>query len=423
MTPQLWAFEQVRTRYILQCDVDALIGRRDLTHDYLADMLAAAKPSDVLGVSFNIAHPADAGFDPTLRRRENSCRKSPAACWTWSGCLPAGFQTRLPMAASPLPGIAPCNGINENMVCAHPVAATRALFACIRPTHGKVMKLRSTGLRFAGASLCAVPTIENWALAGTPGDWHYAPRHESIVFLIRGRNTPVEKIERCLASLAMQEDQNFGMVLFDDASENGTTTILPHLLKPFAGRYTLVCHSRHHGYIPNMLTASRDIITSPDALIVILDLDDALLHCSVVVFLRKEMAAGADVILASMFRPEKPLKLYHPDFVEPRSKWGGEVWIHLRSFQKRLLDALPDELFKLDGNWIPHCEDSATMIPLVELAVKPVYLPTYLYFHQRTTQKTPALRAVREELVAKSARSRRSAMPKMNAGNNHSHET
>jgi hypothetical protein len=139
--------------------------------------------------------------------------------------------------------------------------------------------------------------------------------------------------------------------------------------------------------------------------------------------LRKELADGADVILASMFRPEKPLKLYHPDFVEPRSKWGGEVWIHLRSFQKRLLDALPDEHFKLDGNWIPHCEDSATMIPLVEVAVKPVYLPTYLYFHQRTTQKTPALRAVMEELVRKICEKPSVSRAKVNEGNNHSHET
>jgi hypothetical protein len=221
----------------------------------------------------------------------------------------------------------------------------------------------------------------------------------------------------------MQDDQNFGIVLFDDASENGTTVVLPHLLKPFAGRYTLVCRSRHHGYIPNMLTACRDSIVSPDALMVILDLDDALLHRSVITLLRKEMAADADVILASMFRPEKPLKLYHPNFVDPRSKWGGEVWIHLRSFQKRPLDALPVEHFKLGGKWIPHCEDSATMIPPVEMAVKPVCLPAYLYFHQLTTQKTPALRAVKEEIVRQICAKQSVIRPKVKQEFNHNHET
>jgi glycosyltransferase involved in cell wall biosynthesis len=425
VTPQLWAFEQVRTRYILQCDVDALIGRRDLSHDYLADMLAAAEPSDVLGVSFNIAHPADAGFRPYAAppgefMPEVACGlldlERVLACHPLPNSLTDGRLTltwyRSLQRYQREHGLRTPRGGDPRTFCVHP------------PNTWKNDEAALDRVRDLVAQAC-VPSLqfENWALAGTPGDWQYAPRHESIVFLIRGRNTPVEKIERCLASLAIQEDQNFGMVLFDDASENGTTTILPHLLKPFVGRYTLVCRSRHHGYIPNMLTAARDIITSPETLIVILDMDDALLHCSVVASLQKEMADGADVILASMFRPEKPLKLYHPDFVEPRSKWGGEVWIHLRSFQKRLLDALPDEHFKLDGNWIPHCEDSATMIPLVELAVKPVYLPIYLYFHQRTTQKTPALRAVKEELVRKICEKPSVSHAQVNDGNNHNHET
>jgi hypothetical protein len=425
VTPQLWAFEQVRTRYVLQCDVDVLIGRRDLTHNYLADMLAVVEPSDVLGVSFNIAHPADAGFRPYTAppgefmpevacglldlERVLACRPLPNSLsdgrltLTWYRSLQRYQREH---------GLRTLRGGDPRTFCVHPLNTWKSDEDAL----DRVRDLVAQGC-------VPAPQFENWALVGKPDDWCYAPRHESIVFLIRGRNTPLEKIERCLGSLAMQDDQNFGIILFDDASESRTSVVLPHLLKPFAGRYTLVCRSRHHGYIPNMLTASHDIITSPDALMVILDLDDALLHCSVVTLLRKEMAAGADVILASMFRPEKPMKLYHPDFVDPRSKCGGEVWIHLRSFQKQLLDALPVEHFKLDGKWIPHCEDSATMIPLVEMAAKPVYLPAYLYFHQRTTHKTPALRAVKEEIVrqicAKPSVSRLKAKQKFN----HSHET
>jgi hypothetical protein len=151
--------------------------------------------------------------------------------------------------------------------------------------------------------------------------------------------------------------------------------------------------------MPNTLLAVRDIISSPDALAVVLDLDDALLHRSVVTRLKQAIKEGADVVLAAMFRPDKPLKLYHPDFVETRSKWGGDVWIHLRSFRKRLLDALPIEALQLDGRWIEPCEDYATMIPLVEQATKPVYLPEYLYFHERSTPTTPELRAARDDII------------------------
>jgi hypothetical protein len=39
------------------------------------------------------------------------------------------------------------------------------------------------------------------------------------------------------------------------------------------------------------------------------------------------------------------------------------------------------------------------MIPLVELASKPVYLSEYLYFHERSTPTTPKLRTAKEEII------------------------
>jgi hypothetical protein len=100
-----------------------------------------------------------------------------------------------------------------------------------------------------------------------------------------------------------------------------------------------------------------------------------------------------------MFRPDKPLKLYHPDFVNPRQKWGGEVWVHLRAFTKGLFDRVPHEAFQVEGKWIEECTDYATMIPMVELAGNPVYLPEYVYFHQRTTPRTPETRARKDGII------------------------
>ncbi len=60
---QLWAFDRVATRYLLQCDVDVLVGREDLEHDFLDDMLEAAEPVDVLCVGFNIPQ-SSPGFAP-----------------------------------------------------------------------------------------------------------------------------------------------------------------------------------------------------------------------------------------------------------------------------------------------------------------------------------------------------------------------
>lgn len=60
--PQLWAFEQVRTRYVLQADCDVLIHRQDFEHDYLSEMLAAHAPAEVMGVGFNIPQPQPSAF-------------------------------------------------------------------------------------------------------------------------------------------------------------------------------------------------------------------------------------------------------------------------------------------------------------------------------------------------------------------------
>jgi hypothetical protein len=162
---------------------------------------------------------------------------------------------------------------------------------------------------------------------------------------------------------------------------------------------TLVRRGTPRGRIPNFILGIQELCADPDTLVVILDLDDALISRSAVRRLREARDAGRDVVLAAMFRPDKPCKLYRPDFAAPRARWGGDVWIHLRAFRKRLFDAVPDDALQLDGEWIAHCTDYATMIPIVELARNPVYLPEYLYHHERSTPRTPALRAEKDALI------------------------
>src|SRR5207244_3601015 len=85
--------------------------------------------------------------------------------------------------------------------------------------------------------------FEQWDLSGSPADWSYEPRPESIVFVVRGRNTSPAKIDRCLRSLAMQDDQGFGIVLVDDGSDSASAAQLPPFLHPFTGGCTLVRRS------------------------------------------------------------------------------------------------------------------------------------------------------------------------------------
>jgi hypothetical protein len=391
---QVWGFDHVRTRYVLQCDVDIFVGRRDLNHDFLTEMLAAAAPSDVVGVAFNIPkdpeHPsapyaASVGeYVPEVRcglldlDRIRTCRPLPNRLA--EGRLELTWYRSL-QAHQRLTNQRTLRGGDTRTFYVHPPNELKANSSHLDQIRDLVGQGR-------------VPSIQwnQWDVVGKVQDWRYSVRSESLVFLIRGRNTPPEKVRRCLQSLSMQDDSDFGLILIDDASDTVVPQFLPGLLGSLWHRCTLVRRSRHHGYMPNLRLASQEIVSSPDAMLVILDLDDALMHRSVVRRLKAVAGLGHDVVLGAMFRPDKPIKLYHPDFNNPRAKWGGEVWIHLRSFEKRLIDSVPDSELQLDGQWIDQCEDYATMIPIVERATAPIYLPEYLYFHQRSGPSNPETR-------------------------------
>lgn len=76
LAPQLFAFEQCKGDYILQMDSDVLIGRKDYSHSFLADMLSEFdKNENVISIGFNIPHKVtndyfgftDGGFVPEVR--------------------------------------------------------------------------------------------------------------------------------------------------------------------------------------------------------------------------------------------------------------------------------------------------------------------------------------------------------------------
>lgn len=400
LAPQLWAFEQVSTRYVLQCDVDVLIGRRDLSHDYLGEMLAALSPEGVMGIAFNIPHPEghresydapEGSYVPEVRcglldlARLRACRPLPNSME--GGHLTLSWYRSVELHQRQQ-GLRTLRGGDARTFYIHP------------PNNRKANRHALAQIRdLVGQGVVPPCQFGAWDLLGDMEEWSYPRRHEDIVFLLKGRNTPPSRVSRCLASLRAQDDQGFGVILIDDASDDIDPTPLAGFLGNLRLRTTLIRRTEHGGRIPNFQMAISQICTNPEALIVILDLDDALMSTTLVSRFREAHGEGHDVILGACFRPDKPLKLYEPNFENPRETWGGEVWPHLRSFRKRLFDAVPDSYFQLDGAWIEECTDYATMVPMVELATCPLFIPEYLYFHERSTPRTPETRARKDILI------------------------
>ncbi len=379
---QLWAFDRVATPYVLQCDVDILVARRDLTHDYLADMCAALD-DDVLSVGFNIPQP-ESGFKPY--QGEPGQFAPEIRC----GLL---HLPRL-RALCPLPNTVK-NGRFELMwhrsvQQAQAVSGSRSLRGgdsrsyYLHPMNSDKLDERMSLWRDLVAQ-GGEPSAQKgkWDLL-SEANWRYPERREALVFLLKGRGTSIAQLRRSLGSLAAQHDQRFGLIVIDDGSPFAHTWHLPLLLGAMRERTTLIRQRRREGYVRNLLTAIGEVCTDPETLIVTLDLDDALMSPRVSARLMQAITEGADVINGGMFRPDKPLQLYEPDYRQPRAKGGGNVWAHLRGFRKRLFDALPRQYLEYDGTWVDDVTDYAVMLPLCELARHPTFIgDLFCYYHQR----------------------------------------
>ena len=379
---QLWAFEQVSTRYVLQCDLDVLVGRKDYTHDYLAEMLKAIELDRTWCVGFNIAK-RHAGFIPYESKAEGFVPEIRLGLLDLQK-----IQGQLPLTNTSIDGhivkmwhrsmedvqretgMQSVRGGDDRTFYVHPSNETKGWLDM-----DPVRDLVGQG-RFPAAQ------AEKWDMV-CDANWHYQSRPEHIVFLLMGRNTPKEKLQRCVASLTAQTDQDFGVILIDDDSEPLFSWKLDEHLGSIRERTTLVRRRTWQGYIQNFLLGSQ-ICTHCDTLIVVLDQDDVLMNADVVTSLKRAVSDGADLVNGLMIRPNKPARLYLTDYENPRSKGGGNTWTHLRAFKKSLFDSVPTDQYQMDGDWIADVSDYATMLPMAELARKPLQLTDQYYvWHDR----------------------------------------
>ncbi|MHB1495634.1 MAG: glycosyltransferase family 2 protein, partial [Acidithiobacillus sp.] len=380
---QLWAFDQLDTPLVLQCDVDILVGRRDWGHDFLDDMCRAIGVSGVVSVGFNIPQPAQGvksysgrlgEYPPEVRCGLLHVPRMRAMCPLPNGVVEGRFVLmwhRSVQKAQASAAACSLRGGDSRSYYLHPQNADK---------HSDSLP-RWRDLVAQGEE----PLFQQgkWDLVADAG-WSYPPRDEPLVFLLKGRHTGIAKLRRSLGSLALQREQGFGLIVIDDGSPADETWQIPMLLGELRDRTTLIRRERRYGRIPNFLIAVEDICRDPETLIVTLDLDDVLMSPDAVSCLLAAQAAGADLINGVMFRPDKPLQVYPPNYENARSLGGGNLWAHLRGFRKRLFDALPRDYLQRDGVWLEEVTDYGIMLPLSELAKQPCFIDNlYCYYHQR----------------------------------------
>ena len=248
-----------------------------------------------------------------------------------------------------------------------------------------------------------VPAVQKGKVdwTGSVADWMGPLRREPFVFVVSGRNVPAGRLRRCIDSMVRQQGPRWGAVVFDDASGPMFAEHFEIAWNALGERCTIVRNRRRRGLLANMVTAIRMVCADPASVIVTLDADDALIGDRVLSRLAAEYERGADVSVGSMLRTDKAAD-YPVCFDRPRERRGGNVWQHLRSFRKRLFDAIPDDALRLDGEYVDLANDWAFMLPIVEMARNPVHVTEVLYLHEPSgVGKDAAGKAAREETVAR----------------------
>ena len=407
----LVGFESCLGDYVLQLDSDLLISRRDMDYDYLAAMVDVLQRDPMsLFVGMSICNSKAVPY--TSQSERGNWRVEVR------GCL---IDKRRLLSVLPVENTLEGGRFSlawhrafDNLISATDYRSYRGG----SPEAGFIhvpneRKADSEALLdiIESVERGHIPEVQldNVELCGTREDWTGPERHEPFVFVICGHNVKPGRFRRCVESLLAQEGADWGAVVIDDASTNGFGDYAETLLAPYADRVTVLRNRSRRGLLFNTWNAITNFCSDPESVVITLDADDALIGPSVLDRVREEYENGADVTVGSMLRLDKEAN-YPVDFDNPRSR-GCNVWQHLRTFRKYLFDAIAVEDLKLDGEWIDLANDWSFMVPIIEMASNPRYIPEPLYLYEPAAPKDAEFRKRRDSIIARLLK--KSAYPKL----------
>ena len=402
LSSTLAGFEACATRYLLHADVDVMIGRHDSSHDYLQEMLESLR-GDLMAVTtaFNIAQDNNRPYtsDSTAGPWRTESRIGLVDLVRMRALLP------LPSALSkndpPMPWHRALDLAVAQGQCNSLRGGDRRTFF-VHPPNSRKQDARLWFQVLWQIEVGQIPDSQvgevDWVGEGM--DWLTPRRFEPFVFIIAGRNVAPGRFRRCLESILRQRRDDWGAIVIDDASTPAWAEEVALLCQPHAQRITFLHNRMRMGLLANMTQAIRHHCGNPATVIITLDADDCLIGDQVLDTVCAQYNDGADVTVGTMLRTDKQCD-YPVSFATPRNCRGGNVWQHLRTFRKRLFDAIPDAQLRQDGCYIDLSTDWAFMLPIVEIASQPRHIQTPLYLHEPSGRRDAENKIAREAVIAR----------------------
>ena len=275
--PQLWGFEQVRTQYMLQMDADVIFARLE-DDDTINGMKNAVKADQVFGVGFNIPQTGgkevlgyNGSFVPEVRcgffdvfRMKNQAPYPNLI--SGDGRLEKSWYRSIEDYQNQT-GWRCLRGGRSSSVYLHPMNSMKIDVRF----HDRVLDLMEQ-------NLIPEEQLGHWDVVEDPKVWRYPSRPEEVVFTLRC-SQPIEHFTRALIrSVAHQETEPCGIVIFCDDSTTARRDWLLTLEEELQGKITFVRKRWSKFDSEEILTFLKEICTHKNPLIVEMDSHEVLFN-------------------------------------------------------------------------------------------------------------------------------------------------
>lgn len=236
---QLWAFDQIQTKYVLQMDSDVIIGRTRGDDNVLGKMTDSIRKPRVFGIGFNIPQNINSGF------KEYSGKFVPE--------IRLGlFDLQRLRSQVPYPNSIKDGRLQKNWHRSVEEFQGQNEWSCLRggdesSWYLHPMNSMKNDLLFYDRviDLCEQGIIpreqeEKWDVIEDRSLWQYPYRSEDLIFTLFLRDFEKHWARAAIRSLVNQKDSRFGIVIFDDGSKQSKQTWLLDEIKGIESRVTLV---------------------------------------------------------------------------------------------------------------------------------------------------------------------------------------
>lgn len=176
----------------------------------------------------------------------------------------------------------------------------------------------------------------------------------------------------CYRSLQGLTTYNWKATLIDDASTDGTYEALMAI--DYDSRVTVKKNQVNMGAAYNRLMAIKEANLDPEDVIIFLGLDDKL-YAGALKVIQKKYDEGVWMTYGNWQNQQGRVCTVDLEFDEETHRTRDYRKVKYRStapntFKKFLFDQIPEEDFKLEGDWIRVCTEAEVMFSCLEMSGK-----------------------------------------------------